>query len=514
MTTEQMLSALIADQPAVNAISFSGGLDFGNETPQESQQGGQQFADFDPNAYLPARHRRTDKERYFAFAKDAFDYVSGLDKNGFLGKTEQVMNNYDKERMNEDPEGYQIDMNRAKALAQRAYATKDPEMKKKYGAAIKQLLPQETQGMDDLTASEFLVGSEKMEIEKLKAANRLAVQAMKNRGSLDTAGVKADSAERIATMKAENAIELKMLDSEMKQALKDKDFEKAAMIQDKIMERTLAGKEMDFDRAEMQEQYRLQGKEYTADSNLAGKVYAADKNLEGRTYTADKGYEGKVYAADKGYEGKVYAADKSLEGRKYAADVGLEKAKVQQAAANMRALVSGGNKANSQNAKAQAATSMVNYLTSPEQVAMFDKLNNAAGQFSYGGEWWNTLTGSERGQAWMNLESYMTRGIVQLAKSLGSNPSNEDARRISNMFGLNSHLSPTKRREAWFDTLQYVAATSNAGLPVDGSVSPSQVAGYYAANANVPQATSDIENIEAGSVPSGQEITASGNYLF
>lgn len=250
MTVEEILSGFIPDESATNTISFGGGLAFDNiKRPDQAEVS----SNFNPLAMVPARHRRSDTERYLAFAKDAFDYVSGLDPKGFLGKTEQMMNDYDKMRMEEDPEGYQTDMNRAKALSQRAYATNDPELKKKYGAAIKQLLPRETQGMDDLTASEFLVGNEKLELEKLKAANRLAVQALKNQGGLDTAGLKADSAERIASMKAENALEIKMLDGEMKQALKDKDFEKAAMIQDKIMERTIAGKEMDFDREVMKQ---------------------------------------------------------------------------------------------------------------------------------------------------------------------------------------------------------------------------------------------------------------------
>lgn len=250
MTVEEILSGFIPDESATNTISFGGGLAFDNiRRPDQAEVS----SNFNPLAMVPARHRRSDTERYLAFAKDAFDYVSGLDPKGFLGKTEQTMNDYDKMRMEEDPEGYQTDMNRAKALSQRAYATNDPELKKKYGAAIKQLLPRETQGMDDLTASEFLVGNEKLELEKLKAANRLAVQALKNQGGLDTAGLKADSAERIASMKAENALEIKMLDGEMKQALKDKDFEKAAMIQDKIMERTIAGKEMDFDREVMKQ---------------------------------------------------------------------------------------------------------------------------------------------------------------------------------------------------------------------------------------------------------------------
>lgn len=301
MTVEEILSGFIPDESATNTISFGGGLAFDNiRRPDQAEVS----PNFNPLAMVPARHRRSDAERYLAFAKDAFDYVSGLDPKGFLGKTEQMMNNYDKMRMEEDPEGYQIDMNRAKSLSQRAYATNDPELKKKYGAAIKQLLPRETQGMDDLTASEFLIGNEKLDLEKIKAANRLAVQALKNQGGLDTAGLKADSAERIASMKAENALEIKMLDGEMKQALKDKDFEKAAMIQDKIMERTIAAKEMDFDREVMKQgaatertNIQQEGAYNRVIAQNAGALERVNAQQEGQNYRTDANNKTKIAVA-------------------------------------------------------------------------------------------------------------------------------------------------------------------------------------------------------------------------
>ena len=63
--------------------------------------------------------------------------ISGVDKNAYLGKTLANEIEYEKKLMEEDPEGYQADVNRAKILSQRAYETDDIEWKKKYGAAIK-----------------------------------------------------------------------------------------------------------------------------------------------------------------------------------------------------------------------------------------------------------------------------------------------------------------------------------------------------------------------------------------
>lgn len=98
--------------------------------------------------------------------------------SAYLGMTEDAANKYDKIRMEEDPEGKEIDINRAKVLSQRAASTDDENEKRKYGAAIKELLPRETQGLDDLTASGLFTGDTKLEIEKLKAANQLKKQEM------------------------------------------------------------------------------------------------------------------------------------------------------------------------------------------------------------------------------------------------------------------------------------------------------------------------------------------------
>ena len=418
MTTEELLSGLLASENTTNPVSFSGGLDFASV--QQPQQGNE-FADFDPSSFLPARHRRTDKERYLAFAKDAFDYVSGLDKQGFLGKTEQAMNNYDKMRMEEDPEGYQIDMNRAKALAQKAYQSQDPEIKKRYGAAIKQLLPRETQGMDDLTASEFLVGSEKMEIEKLKAANRLAVQMAKNQGNLDTAGLKADSSERIAAMKAENALELKMLDGEMKKALKDKDFEKAEMIQNKIMERTIAGKEMDFDRELMKQNFGYSKATDVANINADSRREVAGINADSRREVAG------INAGSRENIANINAASR-------------EKIAGINAQARVDAAKASGK-------KDAGATDLIGDRTSQEMVDRMKDLNQKAGRwlsdYTYSA---SSTRNSDAAKSYQEFEG-LAKQIVQdqLRKIYGAQFTEKEGERFFKSMGLNYKMDPEVR---------------------------------------------------------------------
>lgn len=422
MTTEELLSGLLASENTTNPVSFSGGLDFGGATEEQLKQGNE-FADFDPNSFLPARHRRTDKERYFAFAKDAFDYVSGLDGQGFLGKTEQAMNNYDKMRMEEDPEGYQIDMNRAKALAQKAYQSKDPEMKKKYGAAIKQLLPRETQGMDDLTASEFLVGSEKMEIEKLKAANRLAVQMAKNQGNLDTAGLKADSSERIAAMKAENALEIKMLDSEMRQALKDKDYEKAEMIQNKIMERTIAGKEMDFDRELMKQNFGYSKATDVANINADSRREVAGINAGSRENVAYINSNSRENVANINAGSRENVANINAASREKIAGINA-KARVDAAKASGK--------------KDAGGMDLIGDRTSQEMIDRMKDLNQKAGRwlsdYTYGA---SSARNSDAAKAYQEFEG-LAKQIVQdqLRKVYGAQFTEKEGERFFKSMGL------------------------------------------------------------------------------
>ena len=223
----EYLSGLYSNVDGNTAISLSGG--FGVPVPTGPGVP-------DGLSVQPMRHRRSGLEQSLLMAKDVFDSISGVDPNAYLGKTAELANRYDTTRMEEDPEGKAVDYNRAKILSQRAYATKDPEMKKKYGAVIKRLLPRETQGLDDLTASEFLISSEKMEIEKLKAATQLAKEKMKGEYSLEKTDKQNENKITIQDMKNAATQEHDVLQYDLKMALADKDYEKAVMIRDRMDE--------------------------------------------------------------------------------------------------------------------------------------------------------------------------------------------------------------------------------------------------------------------------------------
>ena len=269
----EYLSGLYSNVDGNTAISLSGG--FGVPVPTGPGVP-------DGLSVQPMRHRRSGLEQGLLMAKDVFDSISGVDPNAYLGKTAELANRYDATRMEEDPEGKAIDLNRAKVLSQRAYATNDPELKKKYGAAIKRLLPKETQGLDDLTASEFLIGSEKMEIEKIKAAAQLAKQKLANEGAL--AKVEKQNEGKITLQDMKNAAtqEHDALQYDLKMALADKDYEKAVMIRDRMDKLEEFKKLADYERAEMQQQYQLEGKQYTADKGYQKAVDVANINASSR----------------------------------------------------------------------------------------------------------------------------------------------------------------------------------------------------------------------------------------
>lgn len=298
MTKEEMLTGLLSDANSINPVSFAGG--FGNQA--EPDKKGVTFADLEDLNPLPQRHRRSQFTQNLMFAKDAFDFITGIDPQAYAGKTAKLMNDYDKVRMEEDPEGYQRDMNRAKVLSQRASETDDPALKKKYGAAIKQLLPDETEGLDDLTASTFLFSqSDKLQQQLLKNAGNLAVQQARNVGNLATAGVRANSAENVANIRADASRDVAGIRGEYDLAKKDKDYDREYMKQEHGDWRT----------------------QYAADRSLEGKQYAADRGLEGKQYAADRGLEGRQYAADRGYEGRVYTADSAFDRNKYTVDANM-----------------------------------------------------------------------------------------------------------------------------------------------------------------------------------------------
>lgn len=465
-------SGLGAAAQEADAASFAGGLDLGVN---------------------PARKRRTPLQNTMLTIADLFNISASRPNvfgqsalqpgSAYLGQSEEQANKRQKIRSEEDPEGKEIDINRAKALSNRAAATDDQELKKKYGAAIKKLLPNETQGLDDLTASDFFNSMDnKLKLEQLKGYNKLQQIAAQNQGKMDVATANNETKAAIATQKVTAQLQMNALDNQIKEAIAEGKNDTALALQDKRFE--LQSYIHQLDNAADYEREVLKQQSATERTNI---------QQGGANYRAN------------------LAADTKIKATEMQQKAAMERVQVQQANANLRAIVAPKGK---QDAKAQQANSMVNYLTSDAQVAEFDRLNMDAGTFSWGGETWNTLRSTEKGQKWSQLESYMTRGIIQLAKSLGSNPSNEDAKRISKMFGLDSHMSPAKRREAWFSTLQYVAATAGSGLPTDGTIPVSDVAALINANAGAGGAANSVAQTITGQTPGGQSVLPNGNVIF
>ena len=85
----------------------------------------------------------------------------------------------------------------ATALAWRASNETDPERKKKYGQAVKRLMP-EFAGLDDFTAADFLTEKErrsaeaKQKIEELKVQGKISAEQMKGVFGLQKEAVKGD----------------------------------------------------------------------------------------------------------------------------------------------------------------------------------------------------------------------------------------------------------------------------------------------------------------------------------
>lgn len=240
--------------------------------------------DVDLSGVQPQRQRRDSKIQALGRAIDAFDFISGVDKNAYMGKTIEKEIEYEKKLAEEDPEGYQADVNRAKILSQRAYESDSIPFKKKCGRCIKKLLPFETQGLDDLTASEFFTSNGKMEIEKLKAANQMSLQRLKGEQALAQLGIKGD-----------NAITLAERQGEIKQALQD------------------SAKMADFARAA-----------YVADKAAEGKVDAANIAADSKNYATDMGYKRAVDVANIGAGSRENVARINANSRENVANINAE----------------------------------------------------------------------------------------------------------------------------------------------------------------------------------------------
>lgn len=222
---------------AQNPISFSGGLGASGSKYNNSGDSISPTTGLDFSAMKPERRRSDATQKYLGLAKDAFDYITGVDPQAYMGKTAATLLEMDKIRMEEDPEGRQIDLNRAKVLSQRAYNETDEVKKAIYGREIKKLLPEETQGLDDLTAADMFTSNEKIELEKYKQAGRMQIQEAKNRGAYDVATLKTMSAEQINREKLNAQWDIAKLKAEYNKAIQEGKNDTALTIQEMITDR-------------------------------------------------------------------------------------------------------------------------------------------------------------------------------------------------------------------------------------------------------------------------------------
>lgn len=247
---------LIPNKPDINwqdvGVSYAGGLSyapddfsvsraFAGEQPQVDPD------DVDLDGIQRKRTRRSglantmmtiaDLLKVSASMPNAFGNSALKPGSAYLGMTEEEANRRAKARMEEDPEGKEIDINRAKVLSARAAATDDMGLKRKYGAAIKTLLPEETQGLDDITASDFFNSTDnKLKLEQLKGYNKLQQIALQNEGKANVAGMNNATKELIATEKVNAQIQMNELDNQIKQSIADGKNETALVLQDKKSE--------------------------------------------------------------------------------------------------------------------------------------------------------------------------------------------------------------------------------------------------------------------------------------
>ena len=215
-----------------SAASFVGGLS--NSSNSANMSGAQNsLSGLD---VAPARSRRHGLNVAALGLLDTLSIMAG-DPNAYIGQSMERANAFQKTRMEEDPEGYQIDMNRAKVLSQKAYQETDPVKKAIYGREIKKLLPEETQGLDDLTAADMFTSNEKIELERLKQAGRMQLQESKNRNAYNVATLKTMSAEQINREKLETQWDIEKLKAEYNKAIQEGKNETALTIQEMITDR-------------------------------------------------------------------------------------------------------------------------------------------------------------------------------------------------------------------------------------------------------------------------------------
>lgn len=420
----------------------------------------------------PVRKRRSAMTNAMLGIADLFNISSG-DPNAYLGQSEERAHKLDELRMKEDPEGYQIDMNRAKLLSQKAQQEEDPARKAIYGREIKKLLPNETQGLDDLTAADFLVGDDKfkqkMQLEQLKGLNQLNLQKLKNGGNLDVARLKATSNEDIAAMKVDAQREITVLKGEYQKAISEGNNARALMVQQMIDDRARD----------------------IADLNNETKLRQTEMREEGATGRTAMQQAGQNYRTE-------YANNSSFDRTKYSQDAATERTRMQQEGAMARvqaqqagALERAGISANARveaaklggKATAAAQQDLIGERTSPEMIEKMQNLNKKAGrwmsEYTYGA---SSVRNSDAAKSYQEFEG-LAKQIVQdqLRKIYGAQFTEKEGERFFKSMGLSPKLAPDVRWNLFLNAIN--------DLRMKSGLNPVGVGGVASAPRAAPVAT-------------------------
>lgn len=249
----------------------------------------------------PARKANTTKNKIgtsILNAVDIFNMIGG-DKDAYIGQSLERLAANRKTESELNAEQKQADVQRATILSQRASMTEDPELKMKYGAAIKKLLPKETQGLDDLTASGFFTSNDKMQIEKLKAYAQLQKQESANANRLAVAELNNASKENIAAAKTSTQMEIAQLNNEYKKAIADGNNDRALQVAQMITDRQMQ-------LADINNAAKLQQEELKQTSAM-DRVQAQQEGANYRTGLQQSGAMDRVLAQQSGALERVQA---------------------------------------------------------------------------------------------------------------------------------------------------------------------------------------------------------------
>ena len=437
------VGGLFAEENNTEAPSYSGGLDLGVN---------------------PARKRRTPLQNTMLTIADLFNISASRPNvfgqsalqpgSAYLGQSEEQANARQKIRMEEDPEGYQIDLNRAKLLSQKAQNETDPAKKAIFGREIKKLLPNETQGLDDLMAADFLVGDDKfkqkMQLEQLKGLNRLQLQQLKNSGNMDVAALKASSAEEINQAKLDTQWDIATLNNEYKKAIADGNNERAITVAQMITDR-----QTDL-----------------AMLNNAAKLKQTEMQQTGQNYRTAMQQEGamsRTLAQNASREDiarmRADTAREQIAGRERVAQINAEARKAASAA---------------KAGQSEGQLASLEAKTSPDLLAKMKRLNTSAGRWTYLGDsegvnmWQRAAPGSTYAVSVQNAEQTakdyqefegLAKQIVQdqLKKIYGSQFTQKEGEACFESMGLSPKIAPDVRWTLFMNAINNVRRS--AGLP-------------------------------------------------